>query len=73
MNFRDHIHYEYDYDCKNSLTMYFFSAPYNVQAFPHPSYAPRDEKEQNTADFSLFYTYSIHTIILETTAQMYNM
>ena len=52
---------------------FFFLAPYNAHAFTHPSYAPRDEKQQNAADFSLFYTYSIDTINLETNFQMYNM
>lgn len=52
---------------------FFFLAPYNAQAFTHPLCVPRDEKRQNTADFSLFYTYSIDTINLETTFQMYNM
>jgi len=51
----------------------FFFAPYNAEAFTHPSCAPRDEKQQNTADISLFYTYSLDTTNFETTFQMYNM
>jgi hypothetical protein len=47
-----------------------FLAPCNAQAFPHPPYAPQNKKEQNNADFSLFYTYSIDTIILETIFQI---